>query len=180
MPDDADYTLTSGASEFPFLTGVSIGGGVFFTALSSVNEDPFYPADDGVYDSANLEEVDSCLAHPQAADHLYHYHIMPPCIGEPSLADTMSMCTSGDTCYDDVKDYALDAYSSWKSLNPIGIARDGHIIWGPYDDNGDTWSACDVDVCNGLVVDGEYGYVATTFHPYLPICYGPGTVTNIS
>ena len=57
-----------------------------------------------------------------------------------------------------------------KSLNPIGIAKDGHIVWGPYKANGAAWGPCDVDVCNGAWVGGYYGYVATDFHPYLPAC----------
>jgi hypothetical protein len=57
---------------------------------------------------------------------------------------------------------------------PIGIARDGHKIYGPYDSNGDLWDPCDVDVCNGLTIDGEYAYVLTYFFPYTVGCFSTG------
>lgn len=36
------------------------------------------------------------------------------------------------------------------------------------------YSDCEVDVCNGVTVDGFYMYTATKFHPYIMGCYGPG------
>lgn len=64
----------------------------------------------------------------------------------------------------------------------IGIAKDGHIIYGPQkrDKNQNTvelYNACEIDACNGLKYKvGEtdyYKYVATTTHPYLVGCFGP-------
>ena len=57
----------------------------------------------------------------------------------------------------------------------MGIAKDGNIIYGPFDANGNPWSTSDVDVCNGLFINGQYSYVATTFFPYFLGCWGPGT-----
>lgn len=37
-----------------------------------------------------------------------------------------------------------------------------------------TYSGCQVDVCNGLKINGVYSYVATLFHPYFIGCYGEG------
>jgi len=37
-----------------------------------------------------------------------------------------------------------------------------------------TYSGCQVDVCNGLKINGVYAYVATLFHPYFMGCYGAG------
>ena len=62
----------------------------------------------------------------------------------------------------------------------IGIAKDGHPIYGPYDDSGNTWTSCNVDVCNGRSFNGYYGYVATTFHPYFVGCWGPGNYPAFS
>mmetsp|Transcript_12749 Transcript_12749/g.12620 ORF Transcript_12749/g.12620 Transcript_12749/m.12620 type:complete len:80 (-) Transcript_12749:140-379(-) len=64
---------------------------------------------------------------------------------------------------------------------PVGIAKDGYIMWNYFKDNGDLWSDCEVDVCNGVLVDGtNYGYVSTSFHPYYLGCFGPGDNTTFS
>jgi len=34
---------------------------------------------------------------------------------------------------------------------------------------------CDVDVCNGMEIGGNYMYVSTFFHPYIMGCFGKGT-----
>ena len=60
---------------------------------------------------------------------------------------------------------------------PVGLAKDGHVIWGPYNiNNGKAkpWTGCDVDICNGAYVNGNYGYASTLFHPWLVGCWGPG------
>lgn len=57
---------------------------------------------------------------------------------------------------------------------PIGIAKDGRIIYGPFKSDGTLWQPCDVDVCNGVRDGNYYYYVATMFHPYLVGCFGPG------
>jgi len=42
------------------------------------------------------------------------------------------------------------------------------------DTDGTLWDECDVDVCNGVTIDGEYSYVSTVFFPYTVGCWGPG------
>src|SRR4051794_14936050 len=62
-----------------------------------------------------------------------------------------------------------------KNIRPLGIARDGKVIYGPFKDNGELWGPCDVDICNGRTFDAtHYGYVATMFFPYTVGCWGPG------
>jgi hypothetical protein len=75
--------------------------------------------------------------------------------------------------------YAL-ASQPKKSIYPIGIAKDGHIIYGAYNTTGSQWSGSDVDVCNGLRINGTYAYVATKFHPYFVGCWGPGNYPTLS
>lgn len=70
--------------------------------------------------------------------------------------------------------------------NPIlGITKDGRPIYGAVKSyNADTnaikeYTPCDLDVCNGRIEkiangDQVYTYHASTFHPYLPTCFGPG------
>lgn len=55
-----------------------------------------------------------------------------------------------------------------------GLARDGHVIFGPYNSDGEVWTCDDVDMCNGFFLsDGSYGYASTTFFPYMVGCWGP-------
>lgn len=56
----------------------------------------------------------------------------------------------------------------------FGIAKDGHLIFGPYNANGELWSCDDVDFCNGFfLTDTSYGYASTSFFPYTVGCWGP-------
>lgn len=56
----------------------------------------------------------------------------------------------------------------------IGIAKDGHVIYGPKDSNGDQWTCDDMDFCNGKVFDdGHYAYLSTLTFPYTVGCWGP-------
>lgn len=66
---------------------------------------------------------------------------------------------------------------SYLALQIIGIALDGHAIYGPYNADHELWTCEDHDVCNGRFfpeMDNSYAYVATTTHPYLVGCWGPG------
>jgi len=67
-------------------------------------------------------------------------------------------------------------------MKPVGLAKDGHVIWGPYKETDDgsfrLWESCDVDICNGAFVNGSYGYASTLFHPYTVGCWGPGKSPN--
>jgi hypothetical protein len=61
-------------------------------------------------------------------------------------------------------------------LKPAGIAKDGHIMYGPYDQNGAEW-ACRTDVCNGITqpaqtANDHYIYTASKYFPYVPPCFG--------
>jgi hypothetical protein len=57
----------------------------------------------------------------------------------------------------------------------IGISKDGRPIYSPYYGNGKKYNDCDVDVCNGITINGQYSYVATFFHPYVMGCFGKGS-----
>jgi len=161
--------------------GVAISGGFFFNALSLNEVDPFYPAVYGTVTNITsaVEKIDTCLMHP--AGPWLHYHMLSPCIGTPSMGDTLTLCDANAACKKDMVSYVLTGFDSATDRNKVlGIARDGHIIYGPYDSNGKTWDDCDVDVCNGLTVDGSYAYVTTGFHPYIVGCWGPGNNATVS
>lgn len=56
----------------------------------------------------------------------------------------------------------------------VGIAKDGHPIYGPYNASGEAWTCSERDVCNGVFFsDTNYGYAATKTHPYVLGCWGP-------
>ena len=66
----------------------------------------------------------------------------------------------------------------------IGIAKDGHLIYGPTVDAATgTIVSWGTDICNGMLFDGHhgdgvlrsYGYQATTTFPYLVGCFGPAS-----
>jgi len=58
---------------------------------------------------------------------------------------------------------------------PMGLALDGHIIVGPYNEDGELWSCEEHDVCNGVFLsDNSYAYVMTYTFPYVVGCWGPG------
>jgi hypothetical protein len=61
-----------------------------------------------------------------------------------------------------------------------GVSKDGRPIYGPHYDNGKMYADCDVDVCNGAIINGNYAYVMTDFHPYIMGCYGPGNYPAFS
>jgi len=79
------------------------------------------------------------------------------------------------------KGYWNVARNKWRDTENngglVGLARDGHAIYGPYNDAGELWACDEHDICNGVFFDnGQYAYVATVTYPYLVGCYGPSTV----
>ena len=88
------------------------------------------------------------------------------------------------TCADDgancfPEDWAF-ALTNWSVDDFYGIARDGHIIMGPYKSAGELWACEDLDMCNGYTDadDLSYRYASTTFFPYMVGCWGPAYATH--
>ena len=129
---------------------------------------------------------DDCLTHTDA-DGVYHYHFWSPCLrkGKGLWSNTVAPANCKDTpsCYDSKKKtpyfstYALNnGYSGTNkgSLEIIGLAKDGHIIYGPWDQNGAQFDCNSRDLCNGtFFAGGDYGYVSTATFPYTVGCWGP-------
>ena len=63
-----------------------------------------------------------------------------------------------------------------QTMTPVGLAKDGRIIYGPYKIDGTLWQPCDVDVCNGVRQGSNYFYVSTMFFPDFVGCFGPGNM----
>ena len=76
--------------------------------------------------------------------------------------------------HDDVKDLMTQAYERMSRRDVLGISKDGRPVYTPFYSGGKAYDSCDVDVCNGKFIKGQYSYVSTMFHPYIMGCYGVG------
>ena len=182
VPSAAGFTNKNSDNSLVTVVGIALTGVAMLGPVSANEVDPLFPAVYEYVTSSNLtsaeEMFDVCLGHPSTQD-VYHYHAFVPCALNKSVA-AAEACLNNAICDADPILYGEEAYTSYKSLNPIGIAKDGHIIWGMYNSNGALWGDCDVDVCNGATIDGYYGYAATSFHPYIVGCWGPGNYPTVS
>ena len=107
--------------------------------------------------------------------------MLPGCLfnlsGESSVKATL--CEEGD-CKSYIFDYmkAVGGFQyDYTGLQLVGLALDGHAIYGPYNADEELWTCEDHDVCNGRFfpeLDDSYAYVATSTHPYILGCWGPG------
>jgi len=61
-------------------------------------------------------------------------------------------------------------------MTPIGIAKDGRIIYGPYKSDATLWHHVMWTFAMGSDQGNYYFYVATMFHPYFVGYYGPGNI----
>ena len=80
-------------------------------------------------------------------------------------------------CTSDPVTFAVDGLSSsdLPYETAMGLAKDGHLIVGPYNEDGELWSCDDHDICNGVFLsDNSYAYAMTYTFPYVVGCWGPG------
>ena len=143
---------------------------------------------------AEIEAMDTCLTY-SSLDNVLHYHALGRCMKSFNTlltgTDSPTLCKeesederTNKKCTQDPFSWArltppspyTDNPFTDKTLTDIGLARDGHVIKGPYNENGELWTCEDVDICNGTFLeDGSYVYVATSTFPYTVGCWGPGT-----
>lgn len=76
---------------------------------------------------------------------------------------------------DSIKDSTTSAFTDTSDYGGVvGVAMDGHVIYGPYNSDGELWECGETDACNGFYLDdGSYGYASTTYFPYTVGCWGP-------
>jgi len=93
--------------------------------------------------------------------------------------DFTAGCSDPRDCDYDILEYTLPAYDDFKAYyknnekpQVIGIAKDGHIITGPYNKNEEAFCE-ETDLCNGYTDGDNYYYASTTYHPYFVGCWGP-------
>ena len=154
-------------------SGVSVSGALIYNALDGDNLDAV---------EQEWYTLDNCLTHPTPFG-AYHYHSWSPCYkkgnGFASQTQAPNMCKDTDACKNAPMTWAIDNGFADTSMygtnaNIMGVAKDGHMIWGPYDENGELWDCADHDICNGAFIDGNYVYLSTTTFPYILGCFGPG------
>lgn len=116
---------------------------------------------------------------------MLHYHSLGACATTSSLRSTTivpALCdNSYNTCLSKPYEWATD-YAFPTTTNhggDFGLARDGHVIKGPYDANGELWDCGDLDMCNGTFLsDGSYVYAPTAKFPHVVGCWGPAPITK--
>lgn len=146
-----------------------VSGALIFNALAAGNADAV---------ENEYVTLDECISHPTPTKE-YHYHMWSPCTikgnGWASTTTSPNMCINDEKCRDDPVQFAINA--GWTDTQTygkiLGIAKDGHMIIGPYNQNGELWSCSEHDVCNGTFINGSYFYVSTTTFPYILGCFGP-------
>ncbi|CAF4413983.1 unnamed protein product, partial [Rotaria socialis] len=166
--------LVSYGTQLTTVAGVSVDGVALMNVNSANDVDPFYPTGGNP-----TESVDACFGHPN--DHyVYHYHIASGCALNPP-SGTIASCTGTPSCSSSVATYSISLYNSYRTLTVIGIAKDGHVVYGPYDSTG-TQVTSGFDICNGMFYNsnGDYAYFATQTFPYMTGCFGPGNYPNVS
>jgi hypothetical protein len=175
MPTYWNMTINGAAAEWNGISAVLINGVAFFPSANLNNIDPYYPkawsGATGTQSEATMS--DACLGHA-GGDGEYHYHIMTPCLFNTNASYVDSICSTLSNCSSGIGSWALQGYSNNKALTVIGISKDGHPFFGPYDSNGILTNCSTIDACNGITQsNGSYAYYATETFPYGPSCWGP-------
>ena len=162
------------SNQLNVLAGLAVDG-IAILNVNSINQvDPFYPT--GGFDQ---EGADQCLSHPTFQGE-FHYHVASGCILNPPVGNVTG-CSPTIGCANNIANYSIGTFSNYKNLTVIGIAKDGHVIYGPYLSTGYQVTS-GFDMCNGMFYDsiGNYGYFVTSTYPYITGCFGPGNYPSFA
>lgn len=174
VPATSNFVQKSNLLAMAVIAGVAVDGVSIFNVNSANLVDPFYPNPT----SYGAEGADQCLSHPGGGGEL-HYHVASGCMVNPPSGN-LTGCGPDIGCLNNVGNYSVQMFSSAQTLTVIGIAKDGHIIYGPYLSTGVRVTS-GFDICNGMFYDsvGNYGYFATSTYPYVTGCFGPGNYPSV-
>jgi hypothetical protein len=125
--------------------------------------------------------ADAHNAHTQP-DGLYHYHGNPVAMFDdnpgPNGSPVIGFAADGFPVYGSyfynsdsgVVRKALSGYTLKNGIRPSGEASPGGSYDGLYIDDWEYTGTGDLDVCNGMSVDGQYGYYVTDIYPWVMAC----------
>ncbi|CAF4292594.1 unnamed protein product, partial [Adineta steineri] len=135
-----------GTTSLNTVTGVAVDGVMIFSPDSANNYDLLFPPTGAI-----TEQVDSCLA---------HCHIGSGCqVNHP--IGTITACAGVSVCKSNLTTYSISSFSSYQTKTVIGVAKEGHIIYGRYLSSG-TRVTTGFDICNGVSSYNMSSY-ATSF-----------------
>eukprot|EP00347_Sterkiella_histriomuscorum_P015726 403355911 len=184
-PWDDDTSVLGSVVKLPnsdMVAGIAVNGVFLFKGTHYYNIDGFFPKNWTGQLTLQYHQNDVCMGTSKQYN-VYRYHMHSPCIypGSP-LAQKILPCLDeyAANCSSNPTDYVFK-YTPMEQygIRPIGIARDGRPIYGPYKQDGSLWQPCEVDICNGrYVMRNYYAYQLTMFFPYTIGCWGPGYAAN--
>lgn len=119
------------------IVGIALNGVPFYTGTSEFGADAYYPKS-LTTGFVRPIDPDACLGNSDYSDY-YHYYSFSPCIltSTPKSASIASQCSDSTSCENDKLSYARQYIGTAnQDLTPIGLARDGHKIYGPYNTDG--------------------------------------------
>lgn len=123
------------------IVGVATNGVPIHFGTSELSYDAFFPKSYGKYIRPTKTDVDVCLGSPNFGNY-YKYYGYSPCIFESAAKNIRkaTMCQDNNSCWNDLTNYIVaQVPTDMKTMKTIGIAKDGHLIQGPYKDNGRLW-----------------------------------------
>jgi hypothetical protein len=122
------------------MVGIALNGVFLKPGTSEIGYDAFFPKSFSG-NAVPLAEIDPdlCLGSSTYST-AYHYYMFSPCILDQKIKHVAAPCSSNSKCSEDQVTYYLRLMSAeLKQLVPVGIAKDGRIIYGPFNDKGELW-----------------------------------------
>jgi hypothetical protein len=136
-------------------SGIALSGALIYNGLDGNGRDAV---------QNEYRSLDQCLSHPSPFGD-FHYHSWSNCITNGSSSVIPGRATdAGVSSGDQAMEFGRkDGWSNRGNFGGlVGVAKDGHPIYGPYDESGHEWGCNDHDICNGRFFEnGSYGYVST-------------------
>ena len=190
IPEDRGYETSvrfTDSEALDGVVGVMLDNSFIYRAVDTVTTDSGVEANgydgyarDDDYPARTPQDITDLCGHQIVGENILAYRGLAACMKEGSefrsTTTAPQMCKEDDTCKDEYElaTFGKDqAFSTPVNEEPMGIARDGHIIVGPYNEDGELYGCDDVDVCNGTFLsDSSYAYVLTTKFPYAVGCWG--------
>jgi hypothetical protein len=123
--------------------GVMLDGVLMLNQNNALGQDPFYPV------VGAAPDVDQCLSHAAPMTGDYHYHSMSPCVLSSNYpVGPVTICSSNADCALGASAQMVNGLTNYHNLTVVGVGRDGHLIYGPFNSTGQR--VTNLDVCNGM------------------------------